>query len=461
MADVTRGSIQLDDLTPLWRAQLFAQFARPLVDPNISAEELEYARATRYGIDFSELTLDRNLTCLTCHNSSWSVTDAPDSGQDRSWPVPAALERALFGHDDGVPVDQVYGLFRHADRVDDAAISPWGLAPECGQVASRRLVARRPAQTSFTLVEDLGRTGSVWDVETLFWEAVEGQRGQALAIGEDREVTGRAALAFLWGTSVVNRTWEQAFGARLTLPHGLPRNQGQRDRLWALTDGFLEDGYSLRELVVAVASDPLFNAGDPATDFQLLSALEQAWGSCSPPASPGQWDGLVSTPGLAGCTGCTCEPEVCAEDTYCCEVQWDDHCAGACEYSSLGGESAETAPDFIARLVAQVGTFDEAVAALRDRLLGDPTLPDDEAAAVRALTGIEPDTPLAPDHEQALRLICGSWLVSPEVLLSMLPAAGGESDEAPRLDLDVAEDCERVDRALAGADAAVTCAEFR
>jgi hypothetical protein len=57
----------------------------------------------------------------------------------------------------------------------------------------------------------------------------------------------------------VDRVWAEAFGRPLTISHGFPRNEAQRDRLASLSDAFVDGGYSLVDLLVAVTEDPLFN----------------------------------------------------------------------------------------------------------------------------------------------------------------------------------------------------------
>ena len=47
--------------------------------------------------------LNRDPVCLQCHNSEFSVTQSANPETNRHFPVPALLEKALFGESTGVP----------------------------------------------------------------------------------------------------------------------------------------------------------------------------------------------------------------------------------------------------------------------------------------------------------------------------------------------------------------------
>ncbi|MEE2830016.1 MAG: hypothetical protein VX498_12570 [Myxococcota bacterium] len=164
--------------------------------------------------------------------------------------------------------------------------------------------------------------------------------------------------------------------------------------------------------------------GFPGNDFQGLSSWEFVFGSCTEP--PLSVDGCG--PRLdAGCDGCACEENVCAARPSCCEVRWDATCGGFCSSSPQGCQPPEeppvVPPDWIQQVVESAGEgalLEEAVSALKDRILTDPLLADDgERAVLEALLQFPLETPLTEleDAEGALRWACSVFLASPQFQL--------------------------------------------
>ncbi|MCK6570678.1 hypothetical protein L6V77_06130 [Myxococcota bacterium] len=78
-------------------------------------------------------------------------------------------------------------------------------------------------------------------------------------------VTASTSLAYLLAAQVVNTVYAQIFGERLTLPNHFPRNGAQRYVLQNLTEArFIAPGWSLRSLLRALVTGPLFNRQAPA-----------------------------------------------------------------------------------------------------------------------------------------------------------------------------------------------------
>lgn len=78
-------------------------------------------------------------------------------------------------------------------------------------------------------------------------------------------VTAPNSLAFLMAAQVVNTVYAHVFGERLTLPNHFPRNSAQRYVLQNLTEArFIAPGWSLRKLLRALVTGPLFNRQVPA-----------------------------------------------------------------------------------------------------------------------------------------------------------------------------------------------------
>jgi hypothetical protein len=134
LGDVLESSLRLDDLSPLYRADMFARMARPLQGANISQEEFEVNARSNFGEIFESAYLGRRTGCLECHNSEASVTYSPDPQFNQFWAIPGNFERALYGAPEGRDERELYAMFRWTNFVDDDnGITPWGMSDECGR----------------------------------------------------------------------------------------------------------------------------------------------------------------------------------------------------------------------------------------------------------------------------------------------------------------------------------------
>lgn len=170
--------------------------------------------------------------------------------------------------------------------------------------------------------------------------------------------------------------------------------------------------------------------GFRGNDFQGLAAWEFAFGACH--AEPEAADGCSPRAG-AGCDGCACEYAVCIAEPECCDVRWDQRCTGFCGDTFAGCEEAPDTPPpdplwlevLIDEVEAMEGvTLEEAVAALKDRLLADPSLSDgDERALLEDLLGYSLETPWGDvsDREATLKWACSAFLASPQFQLTGIP----------------------------------------
>ncbi len=520
MADIVRSSLQADDLSAAYRVNLFARMNRPLQGANVGPKEMEDTRRTAFGDTFSHTYLNRNMTCMECHNSEFSVTDDPDPALDRSWPMPGLFEKALFGSSYGEDEETAWGVFRYVDLVssDQAVSAPWGIDAACGRFAPQDALTSDYLGHDSYFIEAFGQAGSVWQVEAYLAAGVDDLQSQGLAVADDGTVDGADGFAWLVAASITDQVWQEAMGARLTIANYFPRNMAQRDRLEAFTKDFAESRYSLRTLLVDVATDDYFNAGAPATcaanaygmdevvnpwsksedvtieqgngpgdvvhrhtarvlirsvhdsmgwpqpsnfpaasdpmftldgalgaflresqpgfngtDFQGALAFESVYGACTIPATGGAKDGCTATPGYAGCASCNAQACVCALDSYCCDVQWDDSCVQMAteECGGCGGGLAAITPDTVDVLLtnaaAQGATVGDVVLALKDRLIAQGSVTGDEQALIEALLGVGMDTPIADagDIEPALRTLCGAVLLSPDYFLALDPGSVG------------------------------------
>lgn len=266
MADVIESSLLVDDLSVPWRVNLFARMNRPLNGANVSEREMENNRRTAFGDEVFDLYLHRNLTCLPCHNSEYSVTGSDDPAQDRTWEVPGLFEKALLGSSYGRDRESAYAVFRYQDlmRGDAVSVNPWGMSPACGTFAPAAALTDDLLDHEGYFIEAFGETGSVWQVEAALAEGVRRLEEGGLDLVQVQEPEGPEAFAWLTAASLTERVWKEATGASLTIATGFPRNQAQRDTLQGLTALFVEEGWSLRALLVAIATQPSFNLAAPA-----------------------------------------------------------------------------------------------------------------------------------------------------------------------------------------------------
>ena len=538
--DLIESALVLDDLSPIYRAHLVAQLDRALDDMHqLAAISQRRNRAQSFMASY----LHRQMSCLPCHNSEFSVTGHEDPALDRTWEVPGLYEKAIFGLSAGRDIVDLSPFFRRKgvlagyyythdavpqEQIDAeyaAGVQPWGWSDRCGRFHPPDNVHPDDVEDARGFfVEDRADNGSVWDVLSVLSQGFASLRGGPLRSGPD--VAPGEALATLVSLNVADQVWEAAFGRRLTIINYFPRNRAQRDTLAWLTETFVAGGYSLEDLVVAVALHPYFNGAaptggqdprpyaavfDPFADESLppgerrnglgdtlqraparllLSGVHGAMGWPTPPeflmyylspqarlqrsvgvflknGDPGfsgtsfqsalAWETLYGVcvdrsvdpvcplaPILEDekaqkatvCELCASRDEACAWDARCCDLAWDSICPTTCDTGDPDTLDLAVFPrwdppaggDWIATLMAAPPqTLEDAVRALKDRLLTDPRLDDPaEREVLEAMLGAALETPMAQDAETEARLrrVCGLLLASPQVLLLGAP---GES----------------------------------
>ncbi|MEE2830391.1 MAG: hypothetical protein VX498_14475, partial [Myxococcota bacterium] len=109
MEDLIRSSLFYDDISPVYRANLFAQMAKDI--PFQGLEAAAVVRENLFGI-FEETYLNRQMSCLPCHNSEESRTGHSNAELDRTWEIPGLFEEALFGASEGRDALEVHAFFR-------------------------------------------------------------------------------------------------------------------------------------------------------------------------------------------------------------------------------------------------------------------------------------------------------------------------------------------------------------
>jgi hypothetical protein len=272
MADVILDGLAADDLEVIWQANVFARTNYvAMCNNSLDLAEIEEERRVALGDEFLATYLNRSLTCIACHNSEFSVTDDPDPALDRTWGVAAYFEKALFASSSGpVDAETYYAMHRYYELVNtdlrsDYPIRPWGMDAECGTYRREPPAEDFTGQDTSYFGSEFGTQGSLWDIQAMLASGAGAMTGSMLTINADESVAPDEALAYLTAQHVVDQVWDYAMGASLTIPYGFSRNQAQQQQLEALTDQFATDGWSLRELLVSIATNPLFNAGMPET----------------------------------------------------------------------------------------------------------------------------------------------------------------------------------------------------
>jgi hypothetical protein len=138
------SSLLLDDLSPYYRAGLFQLMTAALPGNNVDPLTLEWTRRKVLGETFHETYLNRNITCLKCHNSEFSITADADPALNRAWPIAGYFERALYG-DSEAPGDpmQFHSVFRGVGRANFARPSTSRAATTRSDTRSRSARSNR------------------------------------------------------------------------------------------------------------------------------------------------------------------------------------------------------------------------------------------------------------------------------------------------------------------------------
>jgi hypothetical protein len=494
MADVIVDALVADDLSVVYRTYLFARMARPTQGANVSAEELEYNRRVNFGELFYRTYVGRNLGCLVCHNSEFSTTDSEDPQFDLTWQIPGQFERALLGSPSGRSVDEAYAMFRYdgvaVGGFGGGGFEPWNMSSSCGEFESPGNLPGRDMleQDAAYFIQEYGPSGSVYDLERHLAAGVDQLQSDGLQVGEDGSVNGQEAFAYLLASTVATQVWATATGYDLVVAHMFPRNQGQMVRLQSFADTFAGSGFSLRELLVAVTTDPYFNPGLPSSCDSLHYGLEPVfdpWTASEPDPyrrGNGASDAVHRLPARAllrsAHSNLAWKPrdawfegffgggeEEAFQSAVGVFLRESDpghrgtDFQGLLAFETELGTCAEPpagAMDFVDLLLAdaqeQGATVGDVVAALKDRLVSSGVAPEEQALIEDLLERPFSD-PADASLEERLRLVCGAILLSPQFQLVTDPELG----PVPALARDVAADCQRVAALMTTAGTAVTC----
>ena len=263
MLDLARSALVLDDLTPIYRAQLFSMVSHPIPAANVPRIAAELARREDFGSTFDSSYLHRDVVCLGCHNSESSVTDSDDADHDRHWPVPGMAEKAVWGESKGVmPFERSHAAFRVEDFVDNGTSRPWGWSSRCGTFAPPSSIGDDPAGVDGKLGSITGRRSTVYDVEAALARGFAALRGNGLP--NDATITDPdTALAWLVTLKITEDVWREATGTSLTISNYFPRNEAASKELYRLATVFAKSGFSLKTLLSAILGGDYYNRQAP------------------------------------------------------------------------------------------------------------------------------------------------------------------------------------------------------
>ncbi len=133
MTDLLRSAIVLDDLSPVYRANLFAMSTRRRSTAELRPELTDH---------FLRTYLNRDIACLRCHNPTYSTSNKKNEDGDivwrRLWAISGHPEKALFGdyYDATAVLSRLRPIFRGDVRkpvAEGSGIRPWGMSGDCAK----------------------------------------------------------------------------------------------------------------------------------------------------------------------------------------------------------------------------------------------------------------------------------------------------------------------------------------
>jgi hypothetical protein len=485
LGDVLESSLRLDDLSPLYRADMFARMASPLGGANISQEEFEVNARSNFGEIFESAYLGRRSGCLECHNSEESVTYNPDPKYNHFWAIPGNFERALFGDPKGRDEAQIYAMFRWTGFVGEQdGVRPWGMSGECGRFRddhSGDILA-----DAGYLGGDLPASQQLFDIDPLFKSGFASLGADGLALGDDLSVAPDQALAYMTAVNITNNVWTELMGYPLTLAHSFPRNERQREILQTLAEAFVAEDFSLRTLVTEITLHPYFNADAPdvcgtSSPYFMQPVFDPFSITSSDPSRVGNgvgdrvqrysawvlvesamramwWDlpvqqipeSMQNYPELAflrdqgifikdaqnGFNGVDFNGMLSWEDSLA--TGYDPGLEGDCT-GPLGQPCAMY--EWIELMLTDAAgaggvTIRDLAAAIKDRLITEPTIYDAELAVIAAIVGLDPAAKMnAVDSlqlEEGTRRYAGLIMNTPQFMLSGVPSRDQDPAQIPK-----------------------------
>ncbi|MEP7120866.1 MAG: hypothetical protein ABJE95_08155 [Byssovorax sp.] len=471
MGDLLSSALQLDDLSVVYRGHLFAMMSLPIDGANVDFLAMERIRRQDFGAVFDAAYIHRDVVCLSCHNSEFSVTHDDDPLKSRAWPVPGLFELSLFGASNGKhspddlltkgPDDlRAHSMLRVADVVGNGTL-PYGWAGQCGTFTVPQTPDPLNIDTYFGSIKSTpanptkGQLASVWDLEASLHRGVDLLAKHGLTrLADDSLADPDEAFAYLVAENIVEKVWEEIMGSRLTIANYFARTAEQRDVLQALTEHFVARHFSLKTLIFDIVAHPAFNLKAPdegcgSADYELPNLFDPWTKSDNDPLKRGNSpaDGVfaVSARPLVRSLHRAMEwparldfPADNQEASFQSAIGYflkdaDPGYRGLDFQGRLTWEATYascpnlTGNDVISKIVFKAGTLPgttlaDGVIALKDRLVGDPTIePTVEKPALEALFGVPVSNTALGKLEEKLRALCGVLVSSPQLMLGGIP----------------------------------------
>lgn len=269
MLDLARSALRLDDLSPVYRGHLYTLISRPMIAGNVPPVQAELARRADFGFVFDSAYLNRDIVCLGCHNSQFSVTYNADPMLNRHWALPGYLEKAVYGDSTGIEVERAHAPFRY-DGFGVNGMSgnpgqdrPWDWSPYCGAFRPIGLQPD-PAGIDGRFASLSGDRITVYDLEEALGRGFDLLAQNGLEIVGDGDINDPdTAFAYLTAAAIVEFVWREVIGSPLSIANYFPRNEESRDLLKELTDEFIANRFSLQELLIDIVTSPYFNRTPP------------------------------------------------------------------------------------------------------------------------------------------------------------------------------------------------------
>lgn len=261
MLDLVRSSLALDDVSPIYRAHLFALVSRPIPAANVPRVQAELARREDFGNVFDAAYLNRDMDCLGCHNSTNSITFREDPATNRHWDIPGRFEEAIYGQADGIGAERAHAAFRFDGFVAQfsSGEQPWGWDTSCGEFLPNGLEAD-PAGVDGRFASLAGQRVTAYELEQALHNGFSSIALDGLALDDSEGIADvDAAFAYLVAANIVDGVWAEVMGSRLTIANHFPRNQESRDILHNLTEEFVRSSFSVQDLLTNIVSTPYFN----------------------------------------------------------------------------------------------------------------------------------------------------------------------------------------------------------
>lgn len=186
MTDLVRSAIAIDDLSPIYRANLFTTTLRRagLEAPDDDRVNFRNTEMTNYLL---RVYLNRDTGCLGCHNPERSTSNKTDTNGNivwrRLWNIPGHPEKALFGnYNSGATAFNNITPIMRADVRRPAGpgfgIRPWGMATSCMQDTDTDL----PQNNGTLTHEGFASTPSGGNLNNAFFGSLDGSANGRLSV---------------------------------------------------------------------------------------------------------------------------------------------------------------------------------------------------------------------------------------------------------------------------------------